>query len=165
MTTTAREEEAQSQDKQHEGHHNRKLKVAIDDGHFEFETPVVNGLELMERVRKKPCRYALVQVIPHADDQFIDPTEKVDLAKAGVEKFVTVLKDIVQIQVDGEWVEISRGSHPINDIKEKAGIDLGYRLALETNEIPKLKDLPEGSNFEVKGCEIFESRPPAGGAS
>lgn len=150
-----------SQESDHQSH--RHFRIRVDDDHYEFNEMFVKGNQIMERVHKRPCRYALVQIIPHSDDQFIDPDEIVDLSRHGVEKFVTVVKDSVTITVDDRPIQVGRGDMPISEIKRLAGVSDGYRLALDVDG--ELRDILDNSIFGLQGCEVFESRPPAGGAS
>ena len=57
------------------GHGHRRYNVHVDEDHFDFDHATVTGRELLALAKKPPCRYALVLVIPKADDQFIDPGE------------------------------------------------------------------------------------------
>lgn len=145
-------------------HGHRRYNITVDDDRFDLDHSIVTGLELMKLVKKRPCRYALVQVIPHADDQFIDPDEKVDLSKPGVEHFVTVQKDKVTIYVNGDPFEIAAGNHAVAEILGLVGeTPDGYDLLEEKNGPPL--PIPTTEPVCIEGCEIFHTQVKSGGSS
>lgn len=142
----------------------RRFSIIVDDDRFNLDHSTVTGLELMTLVKKRPCRYALVQVIPHADDQFIDPDEEVDLSKPGVERFVTVQKDKVTIYINGDPYEFASGSHSVADILGLVGESPdGYDLLEEKNGPPL--PIPTTEPVCIEGCEIFHTQVKSGGSS
>lgn len=140
-----------------------KYVVRIDETRVAFTNPNPTGIDLLTAVNKKPCAYVVVQIIRNADDQFIDPNEHVDLRSPGVERFATVAKDIVQVYIDGQKVDVARGIVPVSQIKNLGGIADGYQLAQDVDG--RLVPLASDASIDIQGCEVFESRPPAGGAS
>jgi hypothetical protein len=146
------------------GHGHHRFHIHIDDDRFELEHPIITGREIMKLVNKRPCRYSLVQVFPHADDQFVEPDEKVDLAKPDTERFVTVQKERVAITVKGEAFEVKAGEHSVAQILKLVGETVdGYDL-LEEKEGPPMP-IPPSQPVHIHGCEIFHTQVKSGGSS
>ena len=152
-----------SSEKASAGHGPRQFTAIIDEVRHSFQGPLHKGSELFDRAGKAPCRYAFVQIIKGEADQFIDPDEEVDLSAPGVERFDTVLKDDVIIMIDETAVTLRRATVSVAEIKRLGGIADGYQLAQDVAGV--LKPLPDDGSVSIEGCEVFESRPPAGGAS
>ena len=69
-------------------------KVQIDKGFFEAPVSRMTGRELLELADKKPAeRYAIYLKVKGAQPDRIDLGEKIDLARPGVERFVTLPLD------------------------------------------------------------------------
>ena len=137
----------------------------VDEARFVLDKPNPTGLELLQLVGKAPCRYALVQVIANADDQFIDPDEEADLRPARGEQFNTVLKDEVTVTISHDDKEITvvlpRGLIQVAVIKQKAGIPNGYSLYAGEPPLP----LVDNANVTIEGCETFFTQVNSGASS
>lgn len=145
----------------------RRYHIQIDEGRFDIESSTTTGQALLDLADKASCRYAIVQVIRDADDQFIDPGETVDLSAPGVERFVTVLKDEVTIFVryNDEIIEVkvNRGKVPVGDIKKKSGVPDNFVLyeLRSSGPVP----LDDAASVEIEGCERFTSQQKKGESS
>ena len=138
--------------------------VHIDEEHFTLHTQTVTGAELLSLVGRRPCRYALVQVIRHADDQFVDPDERVDLSVPGAERFVTVQKDIVIIEINSSPCSIARGDRSVTEILALVGQKPeAYDLLCERDGA--ILPLPSNLPVRVEGCEVFHSQVSSGASS
>jgi hypothetical protein len=144
----------------------KQYAFRIDEERFVLENPNPTGRELLALVEKAPCRYALVQVIAHSDDQFIDPEEQANLRLAGTEQFNTVLKDDVTVFVehDGEThsVQVRRGKVAVATIKGEANVPDGFTLY--TNDGPPMP-LEDQGFVNIEGCENFVTQVNSGGSS
>jgi hypothetical protein len=143
--------------------HAKRFVIRIDDDKYETENPEPTGDELLALRGQCSCSHELEQLFRHKDAQRIGATQTVNLLEHGVERFVTVTREVVTIFVDTSPIEIPRGNTPIAEIKRLGGILDGYQLALDDDGV--LRPLANDGRFEIRGCENFESRPPAGGAS
>lgn len=99
--------------------HAHRYVIRIDEERMTVHQPDPTGSELLARVGKRPCAYALVQILRHQDDEFIDPEERVDLRRHGVERFITVHKDDVTITVGETSVTLRRGTVAVSEIKRR----------------------------------------------
>lgn len=143
--------------------HAHRYAIRIDEDRLTVNHPDPTGIELLARVGKKPCAYALVQILRHQDDEFIDPEERVDLRRPGVERFITVHKDDVTITIGEASVTLRRGAVAVSEIKRLGGIADAYVLVQDKDG--RLEPLPADGSVDIHGCEVFDSHPPEGGAS
>jgi len=101
----------------------RKYKVKIGDHYFIFDHHVVTGRELMEKADITPTEcFRLYQKLKHGDFEKIDLTEKVDLAKGGVEHFVIKPTEVFNYFVDNEPETTDQKELTPNQILEAAGL-------------------------------------------
>lgn len=137
----------------------------VDESRFVLDKPNPTGRELLQLVGKAPCRYAVVQVIANADDQFIDPDEEADLRPARGEQFNTVLKDEVTVTICHDDKEITvvlpRGPIVVGVIKQKAGISNGYTLYAGAPPMVLSND----KTMTIEGCEVFLTQVNSGASS
>ena len=143
----------------------KQYSFHVDESRFVLDKPNPTGRELLKMVGKAPCRYALVQVIANADDQFIDSDEEANLRLAGTEQFNSVLKDEVTVTISHDDKEVSvilpRGTIQVAVIKQKAGISNGY--SLYAGEPPQ--PLVDTANVTIEGCETFFTQVNSGASS
>lgn len=142
----------------------RKIPVRIDDNQYHLESSKVKGAELLDLVAKPSCRYALVQVLRGADDQFIEPDEEVDVSSPGVEKFVTVLKDDVTIFIGDTSHVVRRGEHSVATILALDGkTPASHDLYQEKDG--RIDPLPVNVPIQIEGCEQFCVQVQGGASS
>jgi len=165
METQQNNQEA-SEPNNHEfaDHGRKRFIVLVDDDRFDLDNPIVTGRELMKLVHKRPCRYALVQVFPYADDQFVEPDEKVDLTRPETDRFVTVQKETVVITVGGEPFEVKAGHHSVAQILGLVGENADAYDLLEEKDGPPMP-IPPSQPIHIEGCEVFHTQVKSGGSS
>ena len=101
----------------------KSYKVKIDNEYFIFDQHLVTGKEILEKARKIPIEcHTLYQKLKHCDFEKIDLNEKVDLAKLGVEHFVTKPPEVFYYTVDKEPETTDQKELTPNQILELAGI-------------------------------------------
>jgi len=145
----------------------KQYPIHIDEGRFVVTDYDPDGLSLLELAGKAPCRYALIQVIPNGDDQFIDPSERVDLRRPGLERFITALKDEVTIFIEHDHqslsIDMARGDSSAANIKTIAGVPDGYVLYQQKDGPPL--PVADGAIINIEGCETFLTQVKGGGSS
>lgn len=139
------------------------FKAKVADEVVSFPTSKPTGMEILASVGLRPCSHFVVQIVRNADDQTIDPSEHADLSLPGVERFAIVARDVVTISINQRHFELQRGHHPVAELKRLGGVPAEDKLSQDVDGW--LKDLPDDSVVEIKGCEVFDSRKPAGGSS
>jgi hypothetical protein len=101
----------------------KKYKVKIDDVFYVFNNQFITGIELLEKAEKTPVEcFTLYQKLKHSDFEKIDMNEKVDLAKPGIEHFVTKPPEVFHYTVDDEPETTDQKQLTPNQILELAGI-------------------------------------------
>jgi hypothetical protein len=101
----------------------KKYKVKIGDHYFIFDHHIVTGKELFEKAGITPIEcFWLYQKLKHCDFEKIDLTEKVDLAKGGVEHFVIKPTEVFNYFVDNEPETTDQKELTPNQILEAAGL-------------------------------------------
>jgi hypothetical protein len=143
--------------------HAHRYGIRIDDDKYELRERKPKMETILALRGVGPCSHELLRLFRHKDAVPIEPGQIVDLGEPGSERFATVHREIVTIYVQGNAAEIKRGPTPLAEIKKLGGLPDGYQLALDDDGtlIPLAADKP----FDIQGCEVFEGRPPAGGAS
>ena len=131
--------------------------IYIDGTQVIFYTPNTNGLELLQKVGKKPGDFALAQLIPGAENEFIEPDEKVNLAFPGIEKFVTVVLDEITIIVNARPKPVKVRSLSFADIVVLAfGAQAGAGTAYTISYRKGPRKNPEGTLVEGQTVKIKE---------
>lgn len=101
----------------------KKYKVKIGSHYFIFDYNVVTGKELLEKASITPIEcFWLYQKLTGCDFEKIDPTEKVDLAKGGVEHFVVKPTEVFNYFVDSEPETTDQQELTPNQMLEAAGL-------------------------------------------
>lgn len=131
----------------------KRYKVKIDDEIFVFDHHIVTGREILEKSGKKSVEcYTLYQKLKHCDFEKVDPDEKVDLAKAGVEHFAIKPPLVFNYFVDDEPETTDKKSLIANEVLELTGLKpVDYYLVLVNadNSQVSYKDTPNLS-IEMK---------------
>ena len=121
----------------------KKYKVKIDNEFFVFDHHLVTGKEILEKDGKKNADcYTLYQKFKHCDFEKIDPDDKVDLAKPGVEHFVVKPPLVFNYTVDAEPETTDKKSLTPNQILELAGLKAADHYLVLVN--------PDGSQVSYK---------------
>jgi hypothetical protein len=147
-----------------EAPHGRTFPVRIDDDHLLLHEQRPSGEDLLAAVDKRPCAYELIQILRQDQKRVIASDETVDLGLPGVDRFVTVHKEIVTITIDGDPYEIPRGERTVADILSKVGKTPDSYALLEEKDGPPLP-LPSDQPVLIEGCEIFHTQVQSGGSS
>ncbi len=101
----------------------KRYKVKVDNDYFVFDHHIVTGREILEKACKTPVEcHTLYQKLKHCDFEKIDLNEKVDLAKEGIEHFVTKPPEVFYYTVDDEPETTDQKELTPNQILELAGI-------------------------------------------
>ncbi len=101
----------------------KRYKVKVNDEYFVFDHQFVTGKEILEKSNKIPVEcHTLYQKLKHCDFEKIDLNEKVDLAKPGIEHFVTKAPELFHYTVDDEPETTDQNELTPNQILELAGI-------------------------------------------
>lgn len=101
----------------------KKYKVKIEKEYYIFEEEIVTGREIMERAAITPIEcFWLYQKLKDCDFEKIDPSEKIDLTKKGIEHFVLKPTEIFNYFVDAEPETTDQKELTANQILEAAGI-------------------------------------------
>jgi hypothetical protein len=114
----------------------KQFMLFIDEGRHRISVPDPTGRDLLQLAGKDISEYALVQIIPNGDDQFISLDEKVNLRPVGIERFITVVKDEgcerpqITIQVNKKPVTFIVPQSTGRQIKEQA-IAQGVSIKLD----------------------------------
>lgn len=132
------------------------LELIINDKKFEWKEQYILGAQ----VRKlgnipEGCKVFLDIERPWEDEIISDET-KVDLARAGIEQFFSCKKEeprLVEIHINKNPYQISRGKHTVAEIKKLGGIPAAHEL--EELIDGKLTPLADDASVLIKGCEKF----------
>lgn len=101
----------------------KKYRVKIGNDYYIFDKQVVTGMEILEKAGITPAEcFWLYQKLKHCDFEKIDLTEKVDLAKHGIEHFVVKPTEVFHYFVDKEPETTDQKELTPNQILEAAGI-------------------------------------------
>ena len=144
--------------------HGRTFPVRIDEEHVLLHEQHPTGEDLLEAVDKRPCAYALIQLLRHDEQRTIPPHDRVDIGAPSADRFVTVHKEIVSITIDGDPYEIQSGNRTVAEILDKVGKTPDAYALLEEKDGPPLP-LPANQPVDIQGCEIFHFQVQSGGSS
>lgn len=68
--------------------------IKVDKEEVAFEFPVITGLQILEIVGKSAEKWHVQEKIKGGQRNRIEPDQKVDLTKPGIERFETVQKSV-----------------------------------------------------------------------
>lgn len=71
----------------------RRYRIRVDRQHFVVDEPYLTGREILKLVGKTPAEFMLSQKFRGGEVKKIEPDEKVDLTRPGVERFMTLPLD------------------------------------------------------------------------
>ena len=78
----------------------RRYRIRIDREHFVVDEPCLTGREILKLVGKTPTEFMLSQKFRGGEVKKIEPDEKVDLTRPGVERFMTLPLDPTEGSTD-----------------------------------------------------------------
>jgi hypothetical protein len=138
--------------------------IQVDNQTMKVTESSLTGEAILGLVGKRPCRYALIQLLPRQVEKEIMAQDFVDISKPGVERFKTQSKQRVTITVDGSSYEVEAGQHTVTDVLGLVGKSVeGYDLLEEKSGPPM--PIPPTEPVSIEGCEIFHSQVKSGGSS
>jgi hypothetical protein len=144
--------------------HGRTFPVRIDDDHVLLQEQNPTGEGLLAAVNKRPCAYALIQILKHGEKRTVAADDKVDLGAPGTDRFITTHKDMVTISINGDPYVIQRGDRTVTEILAKVDQTPESYALLEEKDGPPLP-LPSNQLVSVEGCETFHTQVQSGGSS
>jgi hypothetical protein len=97
-------------DHEDQAHGSRRYELRVDNDQFSVETALISGTDVLALARKRPCSFSLVSVLKHGGEQAVGPDDLIDLGQPGIERFITLEKDEVQVRVDDQVVTLTRGT-------------------------------------------------------
>lgn len=136
----------------------REFILYIDETRVVFNHPDPTGLELLQKVGKSPHDFALTQILPGEDDEFIEPEEKVDLTRKGIEKFTTVIFDEITIFVNARPKAVKARSLSFAQIVALAqlGASTTYTVSYRKGRHSRPEGtLVDGDTIKIKEGMIF----------
>lgn len=166
-------EEAQ-QTEQHlatDGDHDRpaggnhgEFCARIDGRQVHFDTAHPTGEELLNKVGKRSCAFALIEELRHHHNDVVEPGERVNLTKHELKGFITAHKEIVTISINGDPYTVERGNKTVAAILAIVGQAPDSYVLFEENDGAPLP-LPPDAHVKVHGCEVFHSQVKNGASS
>jgi hypothetical protein len=72
--------------------HARHFRIRVDESTLEITTPNPTGREILAKVGKSPDAHFLTQILVGEDDIVVEPDERVNLLRPGIERFTVVAK-------------------------------------------------------------------------
>ncbi len=73
--------------------HDRRYRIRIDREHYVVDQPCLTGREILRLAGKTPAEFMLSQKFRGGEVKKIEPDERVDLTRPGVERFMTLPLD------------------------------------------------------------------------
>ena len=144
----------------------KKLQITIDGKSYVWYKQYITGLEI-KQLANLPDDIEIVLTVPRPwEDELIDNETKVDLARPGVEHFVSKKKGeekLVTIEVNRVERKISRGKHSVSEIKKVGEVANTHELSEVINGV--LTPLADDATVLIKGCEVFFSQVREGTSS
>jgi hypothetical protein len=146
-----------------EGHY----LIRVDNQRHALTTPLTTGRKLLALSGKSPDQYRLDQILPTGEGRAIGPDETVDLRKAGIERFITVLKKEethdITIIVNGQKKVIHKKTVSYDDVVNLAydnNPPTGPNIVFAVTYKRGVDSKPEGTllaneSVRVKGGMIF----------
>lgn len=102
----------------------KRYRIKIDDQLLVFDQESVSGSEILTKAGFTPIEcYSLYQKLRGCDFEKISSTERVDLSKPGIERFVVKEPEVFQYTVDGESETTDLSELTPAKILELAGIN------------------------------------------
>lgn len=126
-------------------------KVQIDKDYFEAPTPLMTGRELLELAGKKPPEdFAIYLKVKGGRPERVDLDEKIDLSRAGVERFLTLPLD--QTEGFGARREFAL---PENDVDWLTGTPYRFELVAESSVLRVvLYGFPVPSGYNLRAVDV-----------
>lgn len=84
----------------------RRYRIRIDREHYVVDAPCLTGREILKLAGKTPAEFMLSQKFRGGEVKKIEPDEKVDLTRPGVERFMTLPLDPTEGSTDAVAVRL-----------------------------------------------------------
>lgn len=117
-------------------------KVLLNDKQYDFDTPIITGVELLNAAGLVPGCYTLYQKLHGCDFEKIPLKNKIDLSDEGIEKFVTKDPDVFHYTLDDEPETTDQKSLSANDILAAGKVDSNTHYLVEI--------MPDGTQISYK---------------
>ncbi len=122
----------------------KKYRVKIGGHYYIFAHQIVTGRELLEKAGITPIEcFWLYRKLKDCDFEKIDLTEKVDLAKGGIEHFVVKPTEVFNYLVDNEPETTDQKELTPNQMLEAAGL-------MPVNDYYLVRINPDGNQTSLK---------------
>ena len=109
----------------------RRYRVRVDKQHVIFDTQVVTGREILEKVGKDPTRFRLDQKLHGGKTVKIEPDDKVDLTTPGLERFMTLPLDAREGSAPAELILRREFQLPEDDLEHLEARGLRWETVIE----------------------------------
>jgi DNA-directed RNA polymerase subunit L len=138
------------------------FKFTIDEKDYKW-TKFITGKELRKLGDIPPDFSVFLKV--QGKDEEIGDSERVDLARIGIEHFYSQHKQLklVEIKINNKEYEIKPGIYTVAELKNLAHVSVSHEL--EQLIDGKLVPLADDAKVEIKGCEQFFSHVRDGASS
>jgi Multiubiquitin len=141
---------------------NPTFKFTIDEKHYKW-TKFITGKEL-RKLGDIPPDFSIFLKVQGKDEE-VEDSEKVDLARIGIEHFYSKHKQpkLVEIKINNKGYKVKPGVYTVAELKNLANIPAAHEL--EQLVDGKLVPLADDAKVEIKGCEQFFSHVRDGASS
>jgi hypothetical protein len=144
----------------------KTLTFFINDEEFRYHKQYISGAEL-KALGSIPADWTILLAIKRPwDDEIIEDHTEVDLAREGIERFITRKPHhdvLVDIFINDIKYEIKRGKYTVSELKKIGKVPSEYEL----DELihGKLVDLDDNATILIKGAEEFFGHVRGGSSS
>jgi hypothetical protein len=143
--------------------HAHRYRIKVDGIFHVVHHAEISREEILRLAgREGFLEFNVIQHLRGDREEVIEPHEKVNLRKLGVERFTTAPK-IVEVAIDTRKASIQSGSYTLAELKAALSVDPGKVL----DEVigGEFHELTDEHRIHIKGCEVFVSHVPTGQSS
>ncbi|KAB7725506.1 hypothetical protein F5984_26055 [Rudanella paleaurantiibacter] len=138
------------------------LEVRLEDKKHSWDKPFISGAELRKLGGVEEGDEIWLSVARPNNDELIADAERVDLTRAGLERFYVVKQEVV-IRINNVEHAIKRGTYTVTQLKKIGNVKASDEMdALEGH---KLTPLDDAATVVIKGGEQFISHVRDGSSS
>lgn len=138
------------------------LEFRLEDKKHMWDKPFITGVELRKLGGVEEGDEIWLSVAGPHDDELIADTSRVDLTRAGLERFHVVKQEVI-IRINNVEHKIKRGTYTVTQLKKVGNVKASDEMdALEGH---KLNPLDDEATVVIKGGEQFISHVRDGSSS